>query len=360
MVAPDHELLADELERILDGLWGRRLVLGATPRLHALPFALRAALFTMVGVSATALVGRLLHEPLLLRQIDVWAGLLLLVTLIAYEWLANHVKRLARTQIIPELSPQVVAHARAWAATHPLLTRQAILCGLVGLLTAAPLLLALRMFASHHGAATLVLVAVGSAMVTSCIYIPASVSVLSLLVADSRVPLFPLDPGRTRLVGALRQLGQRTVVVSAAMATVGALGPPLLPGAGPVAYLLSGLVLLGAVLASGAQYLVQQYALGSLLARTRIEAMAALQGEIAPLFARRCELASDERAKLQQLLALYDRVVAASIQVFTLRDALRYVSPFLIPLLTMALSALHIQIPERSMVWVVLRQFLKS
>ena len=360
MVAPENELLAEELTQTLDALLGRRLVLFATAPLKSLPWALRATVFAVALVALTVAAGALCSEPATFRAIDVWAGLLLLVTLIAYQWLAEQVKRLAHTTITPELSLDVVKQARAWGATHFLLNRQAAVCMGVGLLTAAPLIPTLRIFAGHQGPATLFLICLGSAMVTNLIYIPASVSVLSLLAANSRIALFPLDPWRTRLVGALSKLGQSTVVVSAATATVGALGPLLLPGLGLIADVLAGLVLLGAVLASLAQYFVQQYALGSLLSRTRIESMAALQAEIAPLFARRLELSQDERGALDQLLALYDRVLAVSIKTFSARGALRFASPLFIPLLTMVLSALHINVPEQSPIWILMRKLLKS
>lgn len=360
MVAQENELLAEELAQTLDGLLGRRLLLFATSLLSPLPWALRAAVFSLALVALTLAAGVLCGEPGTFRAIDMWAGLLLLVTLIAYQWLAEQVKQLARTAIVPELSLEAVVRARAWRASHFLLTRQAMVCLGVGLLTAVPLVPALRMFAGHQGPATLVLICLGSAMVANLVYIPASVSMLSILAVSSRVALFPLDPWRTRLVGALSKLGQSTVVVSAATATVGALGPLMLPGLGLAADLLAGLVLLGAVLASLAQYFIQQYALGSLLTRTRIASLAALQGEIAPLFARRLQLSQDERSALDQLLALYDRVVAVSTKTFSARGALRFASPLFVPLLTMVLSALHINIPEQSPIWILIRKFLKS
>lgn len=358
MMAPENEQLANELDRILDGLFGRRLVLLTTPR--SFPWAVRATLFSIGLVALTMGAGALAGEPRVFRQVDVWAGLLLLVTLIAYSRLADEVKRLSRTEIIPELSAEVAARARSFGASHFLLKWQALICLGVGLLTAAPLFVALRLFSTQQAPATLALVALGSAAVTSLVYIPASVSVLSLLARQSRVALYPLDPTRTRFVDAILTLSQHTVIVSAAMGTVGALGPLLLPGLGPVAYVLSGLVLLGAVMASLTQYVVQQYALGALFARTRSETLSALQAEIAPLFARRTDLSANERSALTQLLSLYDRVAAASLKVFTARQALRFASPLVVPLLTMALSTLHIDIPERSVIWVLLRQVLKS
>ena len=360
MADPESVLLAEELSRTLDGLFGRRIVLGATWALQRLPWALRALVFSGGLVAFTLAAGALLGEPRAFRQIDLWAGLLLLVTLIAYEGLAVDVKRLASAAIIPALSPEAVARARSLGTTNFLLTRQALICGGVGLLTAGMLVPALQIFVGHQGPATLLFLAVGSAIVTSLVYIPTSVSVLSLLSTAGRVELFPLDPNRSLMVAGLRRLGQRTVNVSAAMATVGALGPLLLPGLGPVAYVLSALVLCGAVSASVAQFFVQQYALGAIIARVRNESVGALQREIAPLFARRTQLSEDERGALAALLALYDRVVNISIKVFTVREGLRFASPLLVPVGTLILTSLHIEIPEHGVLGVVLHQLLKK
>ena len=357
MSDPGNAWLAEELHRTLDGLFGRRLVLAVTP--SRLPWALRATLFTGGLLALTLLVGAFLGEPRALREIDLWAGLLLLVTLLTYEGLAQKVKRIAGAAIVPAMSPEAVARARSWRATSFLLTRQAAVCLGVGVLTGVPLAPALRLFVGHLGPATLVLIAVGSAVVTSLVYIPASVSLLGLLATAGRVELFPLDPNRSPMVMGLRRLGQRTVVVTAAMATVGALGPLLLPGLGPVAYVLAGMVLCGAVAASVAQFFVQQYALGVLLTRGRGELVDALQRDITPLFARRTALSEAERGALESLLLLYDRVVNISTRVFTPREALRFAGPMLVPTVTMILTSLHIELPEHGPVGMILRQLLR-
>ena len=359
MPDPGNAWLAEELARTLDGLFGRRLVLAATAVLARLPWALRALVCTAGLVALTLLAGAALAEPRPLREIDLWAGLLLLVTLIAYEGLLRQVKRVAGAAIIPSLSPEAVARARAFAARSFLLNRQAAVCLGLGLLTAAPLVPALRFFVGHPGPATLAFIALGSAVVTSQVYIPASVSLLSLVSTVGRVELFPLDPNHAPLVVGLRRLGQQTVVVTAAMATVGALGPLLLPGLGPVAYVLSAMVLCGAVAASAAQFFVQQYALGTLLARARNESISALQHEIAPLFARRTALSEDERGTLESLLQLYDRVGNISTRVFTPHQALRFAGPLLIPTVTMVLTSLHIELPKQGPLGLILHQLLR-
>jgi hypothetical protein len=359
MSDPGNAWLTEELTRTLDGLFGRRLVLTATAPLARLPWALRATACSGGLVALTLLVGAALAEPRALREIDLWAGLLLLVTLVAYESLARQVKRVAGAAIIPALSPEAVARARAWSASSFLLSRQAAVCLGIGLLTAAPLIPALRIFVGHHGLATLGFIALGSAVVTSQVYIPASISLLSLLSTAGRVELFPLDPNHSPLVVGLRRIGQQTVMVTAAMATVGALGPLLLPGLGPVAYVLSAMVLFGAVAASAAQFFVQQYALGTLLARARNESMVALQHELAPLFARRTTLSEDERGTLESLLQLYDRVLNISTKVFTPREALRFAGPMLVPTVTMILTSLHIELPEHGPLALILRQLLR-
>ena len=139
MSDPGNAWLAEELARTLDGLFGRRLVLAATAVLARLPWALRALVCTAALVALTLLAGAALAEPRALREIDLWAGLLLLVTLIAYEGLLRQVKRVAGAAIIPSLSPEAVARARAFAARSFLVTRQAAVCLGLGLLTAAPL-----------------------------------------------------------------------------------------------------------------------------------------------------------------------------------------------------------------------------
>lgn len=350
--------LAEELTRTLDGLLGRRLVLGATAPLSRLPWAMRSAVFSGGLVALSLLGGRLLGEPRAFREVDVWSGLLLLVTLFAYEGLATEVKRLASSAIIPALSEQAVAKARAWHRESFLLRRQEVLCGGIAFLTAAPIVPALHAFVGHYGPATVGFLCFCSGIVTSLIYIPASVSLLSLLSVTGRVELFPLDPNQSPMIRGLRRLGQRTVVVTAAMATVGSLGPLLLPGLGAAAYVLAGMVLCGGVLASAAQFFVQQYAIGALITRVRSESIAALQSEITPLFERRMALSEDERSTLEKLLLLYDRVIQISVQGFTLREAARFAGPLLVPAVTLILSSLHIELPQTGFIGAVLRQFL--
>jgi len=360
MADPQDSTLNEELGRTLDGLFARRVVLGATPFLSRFPWPLRAVCFSGGLFALTLAAGTLLSEPRVLRQIDLWAGLLLLVCLLAYERLAVDIKRVVASSVAPTLSSGALAQARTWSTTHVLLTHQAAICSGIGLLTAACVAIALQWVFGRQGPATLLFLAFGSALVTSLIYIPASVSVLSLVSAAGHADVFPLDPARSRLVAGLRRLGQGTVVASAAMGTVGALGPLLLPGLGAVAYVLAALVLCGAISASVAQFFVQQHALGTLIMRARNGALGALQSDIAPLFARRTELSDREQATLTSLLALYDRVVSISAKGFSARETLRFIRPLLIPAVTMILTTLHIQMPTQGIWGQLLRQLLKQ
>lgn len=360
MADSGSDRLVEELTRALDSLLGRRVVLAATALLTRLPWALRAAAFAGGLVALTLIAGAALSEPRALREVDVWGGLLLAVTLIAYQGLARDVKSIAGSVIIPSLSLDAVARARAFSASSFLVRRQTLICAGVGLLTAVPIVPALRVFVGHSGLSTVSFMCFGSAIVTSQIYIPASVSLLSLLSTAGRVELFPLDPNQSPMIRGLRRLGQRTVVVTAAMATVGALGPLLLPGLGAAAYVLAGMVLCGGVLASAAQFFVQQYAIGALITRARSESVSALQREITPLFERRLELSDSERSTLESLLALYDRVIQISVQGFTPREALRFAGPLLVPTATMILTSLHIEIPEHGLLGALLHQILRS
>lgn len=356
MAPPEGSALSAELARTYEGLFARRVVLGATASLHRLPWALRAACFSGVLVALTLGAGTLLAEPRALREIDLWAGLLLLISLLAYERLANDVKRIAEVAIFPAFPPSAEEQLRASSAANFLLTHQTAICSAVGLLTAAMVAVALQLYFGRQGPATLLFLALGSAIVTSLIYIPASVSLLSLASISGRAELFPVDPKRSPLVAGLRRLGQGTVVASAAMGTVGALGPLLLPGLGPVAYVLAALVLCGGVAGSVAQFFIQRHALGALIRRSRRESMLALQSEIATLFARRTELSDSEHRKLATLLALYDRVVSTAVKGFTLREVLRFGSPLFVPALTMVLTTLHIPAPAQGFLGVLLRQ----
>ncbi len=352
--------LAEALSQTLDGLLGRRIVLFATALLGRLPWALRVMAFSWGLVAIALIAGALGGEPRALREVDVWGGLLLAVTLIAYQGLAVDVKNLAGSAIIPALSATAVARAQAWSARSFVLRRQGLVCGGVALLTALPLVPALHVFVGHFGLVTVAFLCFGSAVVTSHIYIPASVSLLSLLSTAGRVELFPLDPNQSPMIRGLRRLGQRTVVVTAAMATVGALGPLLLPGLGAAAYVLAAMVLFGGVLASVAQFFVQQYAIGALIGRARGEAVSALQRELTPLFERRLALTEEERSQMELLLGLYDRVVQIQAKGFTLWEAARFAGPLLVPMVTLILSSLHIEIPDKGLVGVLLHKLLSS
>jgi len=359
MADPCNASLAEDLVSTLDGLLGRRIVLGATAGMRRLPWVWKAVAFASTLLVLTLALGVLLGEPSAFREIDLWAGLLLVVGLIAYESLAMDVKQIASAAIIPALSPEAVTRARQWGATSFVLLRQDVVCAAVGLLTAAPLVPAMRLYLGHHGLATLLFLSFGSALITGLVYIPASASVLSLLATVGRPNLFALDPQGSPLVVGLRRLGQRTVVVAAMMATAGSLGPLLLPGLGPLAYLLAGMVFCGAVSATGAQFFVQQYAIGKLITRARGETLSALQHEIAPLFERRMSLSDHERSTLDSLLVLYDRVLHVSAQGFTLREGFRFLRPLLVPAVTLILTSFHIELPSRGPIGALLRQILQ-
>jgi hypothetical protein len=340
------ERLADDLARILGDLLPLRIVAVATSWMKPLPWPLRAIAFSGGLAVVARLAGRAIGEPRMMHAVDLWAGLLLAVAFISYAHLAVEVHRTARRAILPALCPGAVTRGQSWAEANFLVRRQGLVAASVGLVTALLLAPALRAFTGTFAPATLALVAIGATLTTGLIYIPGSVSVLGLLAIEGRARIFALDPYRSPLVRGLLRLGQRTAGVAAILATVGALGPLLMPGLGVVAYVLAALVFFGGVLATLAQFLVQQYAIGALVSRARSAEIAALQARIEPLFARHAELSSDARESLASLLELYDRVCAISPRGFSVGEALRFARPLLLPCVTALLTSMPANLRE--------------
>lgn len=339
-LTPERARLADDLTRTLRALLPLRIVESATSWMKPLPFPLRSIAFSGGLATIALLGGGAIREPRVMHAIDLWAGILLAVAFISYERLAVEVERVARAAIIPALAPEAVTRGHAWAASSVLVTRQGLVSASVGLVTTLLLAPALYTLTDTFAPATLGLMALGCALTTGLIYIPASISVLGLLAVEGRAELFALDPHRSPLVRGLLYLGQRTAVVAAVLATAGALGPLFLPDLGVVAYVLAALVFFGGVSATFAQFLVQRYAIGVIVSRARNAEIARLQARIEPLFARHAELSSDERESLASLLKLYDRVCSISPRGLSVGEALRFARPLLVPLVTVLLTSL--------------------
>ncbi len=331
--------LSRDLERALDGLWARRVVRALTPR-REMPWALRAALCSLLlgGLSVAGALA--LGEPLSLLGLHAWAVALLFTALVLYDLLARWVVAAFREAVIPALSAASLARARALLDASPALRWQAALSAGVGLVTVALFTAALAMVTGRLAPFAAAQVAVGSALTTNLVYVPGAATVMALLARDTDA-VAPVAPQHSPLVRALARAGHWTVMVTAALSTVGVLAPLVLPGLGLLGPVLAALVLCGAVASTGAQFVVQQVVIAAVVNARRDRTLDELQARVAALWPRLAELSPAERDELMQLSSLHDRVAQAPDLFGSLRALLEFARPLVVPLASAVLVNLH-------------------
>jgi hypothetical protein len=330
-LAPGVERLFDDLlvNRLARLIWSLR---GSPWWVSRVALALAFLILSLAG-------WRLAGEPPVTLGVNLWAASLLLAALLIYCVLGYHVVRQVETFIAPEVPPEIEADIGGRQRSSALLRWQAALSGGVGALTVLLLAPVLWTVTQRPTPATWAAVFLGSALTVNLIYIPASVSVLSLwLSRDERLRLFPLDPGRSGIVQGLMAVGRAIVRATALLATVGVVGPFLIPGIGAASLVLALLVFTGAVSATGLQYVIQRYAIHRMVARQRRRTESELQTELTRLYERRLELSEVEAGRLSELLAIYAQVAAAEDRVFTVGKALDFASPLLLPMIGLLLG----------------------
>ncbi len=325
-----HEPVDALLERALDMLWARRVVRLLTP-IKGLSWTVRATLCTAL-LFAVFLGGALATgEPRTLLGLHAWAATLLGASLLLYDWLAGRVLSAFRDSVLPSLPSDTVHRARALLLESPVLRWQGALSVGVGVLTALLLMPVLYAATGRVVPFAAGIVAVGSSLTTSLVYVPAMATVMAFLARDAD-DLPPLAPQHARLVRTVQRTGHWIVLVTAGVATVGVLAPLVLPGLGLVGPVLAVLVLLGAVSSTGMQFGLQQVVLAALVNARRDRTLDELQARVARLYGRLDELTTDERDELLALVNLHDRVAQVPDLLVSLRSLLEFARPLVVPL----------------------------
>jgi len=351
--------LVTQAENLLDRLAVRRFVKAVTGWLPRAAWWQRSVLFSLMVLIVTGAGAWLTGEPRYLLGLHVWAATLLLTALVTYDWLANQVVRILREEIAADLPPETIQRAIWVSQHHWVLRRQALLSAGVGGLTTlllGPVLIAIT---GQLTPFTYLIVFFGSALTTNLVYIPAIATVFSLLIVTGEARLYPLDPAQSQLVRGLQAIGQRIVWITAILATVGVIGPFLIPGLGLASLAMALLVLTGAVAATGLQFVVQAFALRRLIVARRERTLNELQNELSALYERRATLGVEEHALLESLLAMRDQALQAHPSATGLADVFNFVSPLLLPLLGIVVGSLNLPFVNKDLLGFLVNVFLK-
>jgi hypothetical protein len=356
---PFSEVILTEVEQTLNRLAVRRLVYAVTRWLPGAAWWLRSLAFSLLLLVLVGSGAWRTGEPPYLLWLHIWAAALLLTALIAYDWLANQIMQFLREEIVSELPPEMVQHAIRVSQGNLLLRRQALISAGVGALTAlllGPVLIAIT---GRLTPFTYFIVFFGSALTTNLIYIPAMATVFSLLIKPDQARLYPLDPAQSRLVRGLEAIGQRIVWITAILATVGVIGPFLIPKLGLASLAMAVLVLTGAVLATGLQFVVQAFVLRRIVVSRRERTLNELQNELTVLYERRNSLSSEEHAQLESLLAMHEQTLQSHPSATSFSDVFNFVSPLLLPLLGLVVGSLNLPFLDKGVLGVLVDVFLK-
>lgn len=357
--APFSKVILTEVEQVLDRLAVRRLVYAATRWLPGAAWWLRSLVFSLLVLVLVGSGAWLTGEPHYLLWLHIWAAALLFTALVAYDWLANQIMQFLREEIVSELPPEMVQHAIRVSQGNILMRGQALLSAGVGGLTAlllGPVLIAIT---GQLTPFTYFIVFFGSALTTNLIYIPAMATVFSLLINPDQVRLYPLDPAQSRLVRGLEAIGQRIVWITAILATVGVIGPFLIPKLGVASLAMAVLVLTGAVLATGLQFVVQAFVLRRIVVARRERTLNELQNELSGLYERRTALSNQEHAQLESLLAMHAQTLQSHPSATGLSDVFNFVSPLLLPLLGLVVGSLNLPFIDNGVLGFLVNVFLK-
>lgn len=357
--APFSDVLVTEVEQILDRLVVRRLVRAVTGWLPRAAWWLRSFLFSLLVLALVGTGAWLTGEPLYLLWMHVWAAALLLTALIAYEWLAHQVIQILREEIASDLPPETLHRAIRVSQGNLMLRGQALVSAGVGGLTVlllGPVLIAIT---GRFTPFTYFIVFFGSALTTNLIYIPAMATVFSLLVMTGEARLYPLDPAQSRVVRGLEAIGQRIVWMTAILATVGVIGPFLIPKLGAASLAIAGLVLTGAVMATGLQFVVQAFVLRRIVVARRDQTLNELQNELSALYERRATLSAEEHAQLESLLAMHAQALRSHPSATGFSDVFNFVSPLLLPILGLVVGSLNLPFIDHGALGFLVDVFLK-
>ena len=353
------EALIEQGERLIGSLKVRSLVMATTAWAPRAAWWQRSVLFSLVLLAGTALGAWLAREPVGLYGLHIWAALLLLTALVAYELLAGQAFRILREAVIPHLPPDAIERAIALSDNQPLLRGQAWVSGGVGALTALLLGPALFALTGVFTPFTDLIVFLGSAFTANLIYIPAMVTALCLVVAVDGGQLYPLDPANSQLVRGIEDIGTRIVWTTVAIATVGVVGPLLIPSLGIVSLVLALLVLTGAVAVTGLQFALQQWVFSYIVSARREQTLNELQAKLSALYARQVSLTEAEQEQAELLLRMHDRAVRAPANLVSLPELINFTAPLLVPLLSLIIGSLNLPFLHQGVIGLLLQVFLK-
>lgn len=352
--------LAARLAATWSGLSGYVVVRWAVRPLAARSHRTVQSIAFTVLVLALGVAGALLTgEPLSMLVLQGWAASLLLAVLLAFDALGDSLLRTLREEILPGLPTERLAAAAAELQDSILLRLEPLLSWGIGFLTALLLAPGLYLILGVVAPFTYLVVIVGSAVTVSMIYIPASVTTALLLFTAGEVALPPLRPEESRLVQGWHSITRRVSSTAALVATIGVLGPFLVPGLGRAAAVVAVLVFAGATSAVLVQIVLQQLRLGALIGRHRGRISRGLLAELSECYDQRHDPSEDLLARVELLLHLRKLADRPATTHPWLSAGLRQLAPMALPLLSLLAGTVELPFLERdTFIFLILEKVL--
>lgn len=356
----DAEALAGRLAQTLGSLSAYRLVQRvAAPRNGVGSWTLRAVGFTLALTATCALGAVLTHEPRISLALQLWAAVLLLTVLIAFDRLARSLLEILRSDVLPGLPAAMLQSADERLRTTRLLRLEPVASASIGALTVLLLAPGLYLLEGIVAPFTYAVVLVGSAVMVSMIYIPATVTAALLHFTSQPLPLPPVRPEEAPLVEAWTRITYRVTWVAALVATIGVLGPYLVLGVGPAATVVAVLVFAGATTAVLALIVMQQIRIRMLLSDHRETILRQIQAELTDYYARRHELNEAEVARVELLTRFQELARPSEGPGRFIGALIRHLAPMAIPLVSLLANTIDLPfIDDEMMVFLLLEKLL--
>lgn len=297
-------------------------------------------------------------EPATMLALQVWSAVLLLAVLLAFHRLARAIVDTLRDKVFPVLPPAALEEAETRLRTALPLRLEPIVSWGVGVLTVLLAGVGLYLLLGTVGPFAYLNILVGSAMTVSMVFVPATVTAALLHLTSGPVRLPPVRPEASPLVVGWRSITRHVIRVAALVATIGVIGPFLVPGLGFAATVVASLVLAGATSAVLVLIIVQHRRLGALLRDHREANEQELQTEIGEYYERRRELDAAEIARVRALILFQEVVVERSSGQRAVLAFVRQLAPMSVPLIGLVAGSVDIPFIENDTLVFLLLEWL--
>jgi hypothetical protein len=302
-------------------------------------------------------------EPATFLALQLWSAVLLLAVLLAFHGLARAIVDTLRDKVFPVLPPAELDDAAARLRTALPLRLEPIVSWGVGVLTILLAGVGLYLLLGTAGPFAYLNILVGSALTVSMVFVPATVTAALLHLTSGPIRLPPVRPEISPLVVGWRSITRHVIRVAALVATIGVIGPFLVPGLGSAATVVASLVLAGATSAVLVLIIVQHRRLGTLLRDHRRAIEKELLTEIGEYYERRHALDAADIARVEALV-LFQKLVAERSgreRMGTAVAILRQLAPMSLPLLGLLAGSVDIPFIENdTLVFLILEWLLDT